>query len=183
MIQTRFLTAKEFPLYREWLNERSMESLALYFGVATSKNFIDNVVDKIIANPDNHHFLVATIGSKWVGVIHMAQISDTQMEFGVMVDEQHRGEGIADELMREAIVWIQNRNFDELYLHCLNRNTAMKHLATKHGLKLHEEYGDIEAITHVPPPSILTYAQEALTLNKNIFFINLQNSFAPFVTR
>jgi hypothetical protein len=82
--------------------------------------------------------------------------------------------------MREAITWIQNRNFDHLYLHCLNRNTAMKHLATKHGLELHEEYGDIEAITHVPPPSILSYTQEALTLNKNIFFLNLQNTFAPF---
>jgi RimJ/RimL family protein N-acetyltransferase len=180
VIQTRFLTTKEFKLYRTWLNERSADSLALYFGVATNSSFIDSVVDKIVSNTDNHYFLVATIGTKWVGVIHMAQISATQMEFGVMVDEQHRGEGIADALMCEAINWIQNRNFDRLYLHCLNRNTAMKHLASKHGLELHEEYGDIEAITHVPPPSILSYAQEALTVNKNIFFLNLQNSFAPF---
>jgi RimJ/RimL family protein N-acetyltransferase len=182
MIATKFLTTKDFKLYRTWLNERSMDSLALYFGVATSESFINSVVDKIVANPDNHYFLVATIGTKWVGVIHMAQISATQMEFGVMVDEQHRGEGIADALMREAITWIQNRNFDRLYLHCLNRNTAMKHLATKHGLVLHEEYGDIEAITHVPPPSILSYTQEALTVNKNIFFLNLQNTFAPLAT-
>lgn len=179
MVQTRFLTTDEYELYRTWLNERSMESLALYFGVATSENFINSVVDKIVAKPENHHFLIAKIGAKWVGVIHMAQISKTQMEFGVMVDEQHRGEGIADELMREAITWIQNRNFDRLYLHCLNRNTAMKHLATKHGLVLHEEYGDIEAITHVPPPSILSYTQEALTANKNIFFLNLHNVLAP----
>ena len=55
----------------------------------------------------------------------------------------------------------------------------MKHLAQKHGLELHEEYGDIEATTHVPPPSVLSFTQEALTAQKNIFFLNLRNAWAP----
>ena len=110
----------------------------------------------------------------------MARISETDMEFGVMVSEDYRHQGIADELMQQAITWIQNRGFNTLYLHCLNRNSAMKHLATKHGLELHEQYGDIEATTRVPPPSLLTYTQEMLTNNKNIFFINLQNMWAPY---
>ena len=151
----------------------------MYFGVSVSKFFIDSTIDKILANPENHHFLVATDGERWVGVIHMARISEQHMEFGVMVDEEYRGQGIANQLMQEAIIWIQNRGFDTLYLHCLNRNSAMKHLAQKHGLELHEEYGDIEAITHVPPPSVLSYAQEALTAQKNIFFLNLRNAWAP----
>ena len=97
-----------------------------------------------------------------------------------MVSEEYRHKGIADQLMSEAITWIQNRGFSTLYLHCLNRNSAMKHLATKHGLQLHEEYGDIEATTRVPPPSLLTYTQEAMTANKNIFFANLQNTWGPY---
>ena len=181
MIHTRFLTIREFELYHKWLKERSAESLALYFGIATSEAFLQSVVDGILSNTDEHYFLVAMIGNKWVGVIHMARISEHQMEFGIMVDEQHRGEGVADVLMSEAITWIQNRGFDKLYLHCLNRNTAMKHLASKHGLDLHEDYGDIESVTEVPPPSLLSYIQEANTYQKNIWFMNLKSAWAPFV--
>jgi len=180
MIRTRFLAINEYDLYRDWLNERSSESLALYFGTATSADFINALVDRILNNPEEHYFLVAMIGRKWVGIIHMARISETQMEFGVMVDEQHRGEGIADTLMQEAITWIQNRKFNRLYLHCLNRNAAMKHLAAKHGLELHEDYGDVEAVTEVPPLSVISLIAETLSYQKNIFFMNLQNTWAPY---
>ena len=180
MLATRFLTIREFDQYRDWLRNQSDETLATYFGVATSPGFINNLIDRILSNPEEHYFLIATKGKKWVGVIHMARISERDMEFGVMVAEDQRHQGIADQLMAEAITWIQNRGFNTLYLHCLNRNSAMKHLAQKHGLDLHEEYGDIEATTHVPPPSLLTYTQEAITANKNIFFMNLQNMWQPF---
>jgi len=180
MIATRFLAIHDFHLYGDWLRERSSDTLANYFGITVSPTFINSLLDGILSNPDEHYFLIATQGNKWVGLIHLARISEKDMEFGVMVSEDHRHEGIADQLMQEAIIWIRNRSFNTLYLHCLNRNAAMKHLATKHGLELHEQYGDIEATTRVPPPSMLTYAQEAFTTNKNIFFLNLQNIWAPY---
>lgn len=180
MLATRFLPIHEFEQYGTWLREQSAESLATYFGIAVSPTFINSLLDGILSNPEEHYFLIATQGNKWVGVIHMARVSEKDMEFGIMVSENHRHQGIADQLMSEAIVWIRNRGFDTLYLHCLNRNSAMKHLATKHGLEVHEEHGDAEVATHVPPPSLLTYTQEALTANKNIFFMNLQNAWRPF---
>jgi GNAT superfamily N-acetyltransferase len=180
MLATQFLPIKDFHLYGDWLRRQDADTLATYFGVAVSSTFINSLVDGILSNPEEHYFLVATKGTKWVGVIHMARISEKDMEFGIMVAEEARHQGIADQLMKEAITWIQNRGFDTLYLHCLNRNSAMKHLATKHGLELHEEYGDIEATTHVPPPSLLTYIQEARTHQKNIFFMTLQNMWAPY---
>lgn len=180
MLATRFLPIQDFYLYGSWLREQSPETLATYFGIAVSETFLNSLLDGILSNPEEHYFLVATRGNKWVGVIHMARISEKDMEFGIMVAESERHQGIADQLMAEAITWIQNRNFDTLYLHCLNRNKAMKHLANKHGLELHENYGDIEATTHVPPPSMMSYIQEAMTTNKNIFFMNLKNTWAPF---
>jgi GNAT superfamily N-acetyltransferase len=171
---------QDFALYGDWLREQSAETLATYFGIAVGPTFINSLIDGVVSNPEEHYFLVATSRDKWVGVIHMARISDKDMEFGIMVAEDHRHQGIADQLMEEAINWIRNRGFSTLYLHCLNRNSAMKHLATKHGLELHENYGDVESATHVPPPSLLTYAQEAMTANKNIFFINLQNMWRPY---
>ena len=180
MLATRFLPMHDFHLYGDWLRDKSPETLATYFGVITSPEFIDNLVDRILSNPEEHYFLVASLGKKWVGVIHMARISEKDMEFGIMVSEDYRNLGIADQLMDEAIVWIQNRGFDTLYLHCLNRNSAMKHLATKHGLEVYEDHGDAEVCTHIPPPSLLTYTQEAITAHKNIFFLNLQNIWAPY---
>jgi RimJ/RimL family protein N-acetyltransferase len=180
MIQTRFLAIHEFEQYRQWLLERDSETLSLYFGIPVNTDFIHDLVDKIIANPEEHYFLVALQANKWVGVIHMARISESDMEFGVMVHEEYRHRGIADDMMREAITWIQNRGYDTLYLHCLNRNSAMKHLADKHGLILHEDHGDIESKTQIPPPSMLSYIQEVSHYQKNIFFMNIQNTWRPF---
>jgi RimJ/RimL family protein N-acetyltransferase len=180
MLATQFLPMQDFARYGDWLREQSSDTLATYFGIAVSPTFINSLIDGIVSNPEEHYFLVATKGTRWVGVVHMARISEQDMEFGIMVSEDERNQGIADQLMAEAIIWIQNRKFNTLYLHCLNRNKAMKHLATKHGLELHEDYGDVQARTHVPPPSLLTYVQEAITANKNIFFLNLQNTWAPF---
>lgn len=180
MLATRFLTIPEFEQYGDWLRKQSQETLSTYFGIPISDTFINSLLDGILSNPEEHYFLVATQGDKWAGVIHMARISEKDIEFGIMVSKDHRHKGIADQLMQEAIIWIQNRGFNTLYLHCLNRNAAMKHLATKHGLELHEEGGDVEATTRVPPPSLLTYAQEAMTANKNIFFMNLQNAWRPY---
>lgn len=180
MLATRFLPRQDFKLYGKWLREQSAETLATYFGIAVNSTFIDSLIAGILSNPKEHYFLVATHGTKWAGVIHMARISESDMEFGIMVSEDHRHQGIADQLMSEAITWIQNRGFNTLYLHCLNRNSAMKHLATKHGLELYENYGDVESITRVPPPSILTYTQEAMTANKNIFYLTVERMLTPY---
>jgi RimJ/RimL family protein N-acetyltransferase len=180
MLATRFLPVQDFHFYGDWLREQSADTLATYFGIPVSSTFINSLIDRILSNPEEHYFLVATRGAKWIGVIHMARISEKDMEFGIMVTEDERNQGIADQLMAEAITWIQNRGFDTLYLHCLNRNSAMKHLATKHGLELHENYGDVQAITHVPPPSLLSYIQESMTVNKNIFYMNLRNTWGAF---
>ena len=180
MISTCFLSIDHYELYGSWLREQSEETLSTYFGIAVSTTYINHLVDGIASNPEEHYFLIATQGDAWVGVVHMARISEREMEFGIMVAEQHRGQGIANQLMSEAITWIRNRGFDTLYLHCVTWNLAMKHLAHKHGLIMHEDHGDTEVRTHIPPPSMISYAQEAATRNRNIFIMSLQQAWFPF---
>ena len=180
MISTRFLSIDDHGLYGSWLREQSEETLTTYFGIAVNDTYIAHLIDGIASNPEEHHFLVATQGTKWVGVIHMARVSETEMEFGIMVAESHRGQGIADQLMSEAITWIQNRGFDTLYLHCVTWNRAMKHLAHKHGLVMQEDHGDADVCSRIPPPSMISYAQEAVTHNRNIFIMSLQQAWRPF---
>jgi GNAT superfamily N-acetyltransferase len=110
----------------------------------------------------------------------MARISEHDMEFGVMVAEQHRNQGIADLLMSEAITWIRNRGFDTLVSALCPWNRAMKHLANKHGLVMQEDQGDTEVCSRIPPPSMISYAQEAATRNRNIFIMSLQQTWFPF---
>jgi GNAT superfamily N-acetyltransferase len=180
MISTRFLSITDYELYGSWLREQSEETLATYSGIAVSDPYINHLVDGILSNPEEHYFLVAVQGTTWAGVIHMARISEHDMEFGVMVAEQYRNQGIADLLMSEAITWIRNRGFDTLYLHCVTWNRAMKHLAHKHGLVMHEDHGDTEVCSRVPPPSMISYAQEAVTRNRNIFVMTVQQAWRPF---
>jgi RimJ/RimL family protein N-acetyltransferase len=180
MTTTRFLTIDEFGLYGDWLREQSPETLANYFGISVNSTYINNLVDGIESNPEEHYFLVATQGTTWAGVIHMARISEHDMEFGVMVSEQHRHQGIANQLMSEAITWIQNRGYDTLYLHCLNRNHVMQHLAVKHGLELVHDHGDVEARAQIPPPGMISYAKEAVTHNRNLFVMTVQQAWRPF---
>jgi RimJ/RimL family protein N-acetyltransferase len=180
MISTRFLGIDDHELYGSWLREQSEETLATYFGIAVNDTYITHLIDGIASNPEEHHFLVATQGTTWAGVIHMARVSESEMEFGIMVTEQYRNQGIADQLMSEAIVWIQNRGFDTLYLHCVTWNRAMKHLAHKHGLIMQEDHGDTEVCSRIPPPGMISYAKEAATHNRNIFIISLQQAWRPF---
>jgi GNAT superfamily N-acetyltransferase len=180
MIATRFLTINEFELYGDWLRDQSPETLADYFGIGVNITYINNLVDGIESNPEEHYFLIAQQGTTWVGVIHMARISEHDMEFGVMVSEHHRHQGIADQLMSEAITWIQNRGYDTLYLHCVTWNRAMKHLANKHGLVMQEDHGDTDVCSRIPPASMISYAQEAATHNRNLFVMTVQQTWRPF---
>ena len=180
MISTRFLDIDHYELYGSWLREQSEETLATYFGVAVNDTYINHVVDGIVSNPEEHCFLIATQGTIWAGVIHMARISETEMEFGIMVAEQYRGQGIADLLMSEAITWIRNRGFETLYLHCVTWNRAMKHLAHKHGLVMQEDHGDVDVCSRIPPASMISYAQEAATRNRNIFVLGIQQAWRTF---
>jgi len=180
MISTRFLGIDNYELYGSWLREQSKETLATYFGIVVNDTYINHVIDGIVSNPEEHYFLIAVQGTTWVGVIHMARISEIEMEFGIIVAEPYRGQGVADLLMNEAITWIRNRGFNTLYLHCVTWNLSMKHLAHKHGLVMHEDHGDTEVCSRIPPPSVISYAQEAVTRNRNIFMMGLQQSWFPF---
>jgi RimJ/RimL family protein N-acetyltransferase len=180
MIPTCFLGITDYELYGAWLREQSQETLTTYFGIAVDATYINHLIDGIVSNPEEHYFLIAVQGTTWAGVIHMARISEHEMEFGVMVAEQFRNQGIADQLMSEAIVWIRNRGFDTLYLHCVSWNRAMKHLAHKHGLFIQEDHGDSDVRSHIPPASVISYAREAATHNRNLFVRGLQQVWRPF---
>ena len=175
MITTEFLPEHKYKEFGYWLEMQDEETRQLYFGVAGSQHVIADLMKRIIANPDNHYFLIARDGDRWVGSIHIA-VSGKVVEFGVIVDEEYRGKGIAGEMLEEAILWARNRGYTELFMHCLGYNKPIQHLCHKHGLETNNMYGDSEVAIKLEPANWVTINKEICIKQRNLYHMFLQKS-------
>ena len=164
-----FLPRDKYDMYGDWLLRQDAETLKNYFGITATPGFIRELVDRVAMSLGKHQFLIASEESKWVGALHMALHLNTIVEFGLIVDQQHRGQGIADRLMDEAVTWAQNRRYKRLYLHCLSWNQPIKHLCKKYGLEIRNQEGSGEVDVELPPPSVISVGKEFVSMNRNIF--------------
>jgi len=180
MITTRFLSSEEYHKFGPWLKGLNAEDRRMYFGIAVSNEYIDSLVDRIIAASEQHQFLVSYNCTGWLGVLHMARMTDQSIEFGVSVFEEYRNFGIASDLITEGVTWARNRGYQQLYLHCVKWNTAMAHIADKHGLSMSRQDGDIDVMTKLLPPSWYSLQQETADINKRIFYLFLNKTFFSF---
>ena len=175
MITTEFLPVRDYSKFGNWLEIQDEETRQLYFGVAGSSHVITALMERVLANPTQHHFLVAREGDRWVGTIHIATHNEV-VEFGLIVDEEYRGHGIAGEMLEEAILWARNRGYRELFMHCLGWNKPIQHLCRKHGLTTHNMYGDSEVDLKLEPANWITINKEICIKQRNLFHMFLQNS-------
>jgi GNAT superfamily N-acetyltransferase len=175
MIITEFLDIQDYPKFGDWLRVQDTETCQLYFGVAGSNNIIDALMDRVVGNPEDHYFLIAQDAERWVGSIHIA-ISSRVVEFGVIVDRDYRGQGVANQLMEEALIWARNRGYKELFMHCLGWNKPIQHLCRKHGLETRNMYGDSEVEVKLPPANWVTINKEFCTTQRNLYHKFLQKS-------
>jgi RimJ/RimL family protein N-acetyltransferase len=164
-----FLPRGDYELYGAWLRQQDDDTLRMYFGIAVGKEYVNELVKRIVNNNQQHHFLVAFDHERWIGVLHIADCPDQEVEFGFIVDHEYRGHGVADRLMDEGVTWCQNRGYQRLFLHCLSWNQPIKHLCLKHGLELREKDGDTEVDIPFAPASFISLGKEAISVNRNIF--------------
>jgi RimJ/RimL family protein N-acetyltransferase len=174
MITTRFLSVDEYPQYAVWVKKLDTETRSTYFGVPYGDQQIDNLVNKIVADSDKHHFLIAEYKGQWIGTIHIAEVNATEVEFGFIVDALHRGNGIADRMMSEAVVWSRNRGYNSLYMHCLSWNQPIKRLCIKHGMELHTESGETDTKLELDPPDLSSITKEMMIRNRQAYRMLLQ---------
>lgn len=175
MIITEFLSIRDYPKFGDWLSIQDEETRQLYFGVAGSQHVIQALMDRVVGNPDDHYFLIAKVGTRWVGTIHIA-VSERVVEFGVIVDEEYRGMGVANIMMDEALIWARNRGYTDLFMHCLGWNKPIQHLCHKHGLTTKNMYGDSEVEMKLPPANWVTINKEYSIKQRNLYHMFLQNS-------
>lgn len=175
MITTEFLLENNYKDFGDWLEIQDEETRQLYFGVAGSQHVIESLMERILANTDNHHFLVAKDSGRWIGTVHIA-VHGKVVEFGVIVDEEYRGQGIAGDMLEEAILWARNRGYTDLYMHCLGWNKPIQHLCHKHGLATRNMMGDSEVELKLEPANWITINKEICIKQRNLFHMFLQNS-------
>ena len=179
MITTEFLPIRDYPKFGDWLKIQDEETRQLYFGISGSYHVIEALMDRVIGNPDDHYFLVAKDGKRWAGTIHIA-VNHRVVEFGIIVDTDHRGQGIANILMDEAITWARNRGYKELFMHCLGWNKPIQHLCYKHGLETKNMYGDSEVEVKLPLANWVTINKELVTTQRNMYYMFLQKNWALY---
>jgi RimJ/RimL family protein N-acetyltransferase len=175
MIITEFLPVQDYNKFGDWLKIQDEETRQLYFGVAGSQHVITTLMDRVLANTDSHYFLVAKDVNRWVGTIHIA-VHNKIVEFGLIVDEDYRGQGVAGNMLEEAILWSRNRGYTDLYMHCLGWNKPIQHLCHKHGLETKNMLGDSEVELKLDPANWITINKEICIKQRNIFHKFLQTN-------
>jgi RimJ/RimL family protein N-acetyltransferase len=175
MIITEFLPVEDYKKFGDWLSMQDEETRQLYFGIAGSQYIIEELLKRVLAKPDDHYFLVAKDGNRWIGTIHIA-VTGQLVEFGLIVDAEHRGQGIAGDMLEEAIVWARNRGYKELFMHCLGWNKPIQHLCHKHGLSTQDMYGDSEVEMKLPPANWITINKEICIKQRNVYHKFLQKN-------
>lgn len=180
MISTRFLHADDHHLFGPWLKRLCAEDRRMYFGITVSDQYIDNLIARITADADQHTFLVSYNCTGWLGVLHIARVSDDAIEFGLSVSEEYRNFGIGGDLLAEGITWARNRGYTQLYLHCVKWNTVMAHLAGKYDLITTHQDSAADVATRLAPPSWYSLQQETADVNRRIFHLWLNRTFFAY---
>lgn len=169
MIITRFLETSEYPKYGDWLKSQDDEAKQMFFGYAATDENIDALVQRVLDNPKDHHFLLAHNGKgEWLGTLHLAVVGD-EVEFGFMIQQRYRGQRIASRLMEEGLLWVRNRGYKELFLHCLSYNVPVRKLCKKYGLAVTTMQTESETKIPVPPPSLASITLETAIRNRQIW--------------
>lgn len=129
---------------------------------------IDQFILSILYHADDHHLFTAEIDDKLVGFGHLAR-EGNNWELAVSVDGDRQGQGIADKLMDQMIVWGKTRGIHTVFMHCITKNTKIQHLARKHGLQTVERDGtEITSKVDLPTPTPMDYTADFLREQKEL---------------
>jgi GNAT superfamily N-acetyltransferase len=140
--------------YARHLKNLDQEDRYSRFGHPASDFNIDQMILSMCYHPKDHELWFARTDDGRVGWGHMCKNQDGSWELAVSVDKEYQRQGVANMLMTEMLVWAKFHSIPEVYMHCIENNRVIQHLAQKHELKTKEKGdGERTAAIAVPPPS------------------------------
>jgi len=146
--------------YSKHLKSLPTEDRYSRFGHSASDYNIDQLILNMCYHPDEHELWYASTGDRRVGWGHMAKNQDGSWELAVSVDHDHQRQGIGDKLISEMLAWAKFHAIPEVYMHCIEDNKVIQHLAVKHDLKTRTK-GDGERTAALEVPNANVFESNA----------------------
>ena len=140
--------------YAKHLKALPVEDRYSRFGYSATDYNIDQLILSMIYHPHEHELWVATVEDDIVGWGHMARYGD-KWELALSVVKEHQRQGYGNALIKEMLDWAKFTEIHEVYMNCIESNSAVQHLASKNNLK-QKFRGDGERTSaiEVPEPTI-----------------------------
>lgn len=135
------------------------EDRRLRFGGVLNNETIKSYVEKSFKDKDSQWFGCVS-HNKVISACHTA-IYNGEGELGCSVDEEHRGEGLAQKMFDRAVTYLRLHGVTKVYMHCLTENQAMRHIAKKNDMTIISCYGETDARVEVTPGNPMTSIKDA----------------------
>lgn len=177
------LQPHEYSRYRKHLLALDEESRYTRFGFHVKDEVIEQLCTTFENNPKEHKIFV--IENEELEVVAAGHISlvggETELAFSVLTP--YRKKGMGSSLMSRCVEWCQNRNIKGGCMVCLTSNTAIKKLASKHGILINEG-GETLADIKIPDATASSVMHEVVESNmaKMDHLGKLQRRFARMLT-
>lgn len=174
LVHTNINSIKEYSIHLKQLPEPDRFSR---FGYKITDYSIDQLMLNIVYNIEDHELWYAEENGKKIGWGHLAKHDNDSYELAVSVDHDYQRKGIGDKLIGEMLSWAKFRNVDKIFMHCIEENKIIQHLARKHKLSLKERVaGERTAMLDLPKPTFSEIGMQ-LTKEHKILMENLQENF------
>ena len=156
MIHIDQVDTRSLKAYSTHLKNLNPEDNRSRFGFVANSDAIDKLMLNIAYNPHDHKLWQAWDNEGILGWGHMAKMSDGKWELAVSVEKEHQRKGVGDRLIAEMLSWAKFHLIDEVFMHCIEDNKVIQHLAAKHDLKTIERgYGERTAAVEIPEPTFV----------------------------
>lgn len=133
------------------------------FGYNANSQAIDQMILNMVYHPEDHELWYARTDTNRIGWGHMAKNNDGTWELALSVDNNYQNQGIGNMLISEMIQWAKVNHIDAVYMHCIESNKVVQHLARKHNLKTIDfSQGEKTAALTVPDPDLYEIGTQKL---------------------
>ena len=179
MYIVRKVLPNEYKKYREHLLKLDQESRVLRFAFPATDDSINLICDKFEASPHEHIlFAIENADLDFVAVGHIALEGEMELAFSVL--KEYQGMGMGDALMKRVLQHCRTANHLKGHMVCLPHNSAIKHLCTKNGIKIHTEGGETEGDVELPRADVATYFGEAASRNLGMYDFMAKRTMYPW---
>lgn len=156
--------------YSQHLKNLTVGDKISRFGYPATDHSIDQMILSMCYNPSDHELWYARTEDQRVGWGHLAKNQDGSWELAVSVQHDYQRQGIGNQLINEMMSFAKFHKITEVYMHCIEDNRVIQHLAYKNQLQTKERgKGERTASIEIPEATFIEANKQLWKEQKEIF--------------